>query len=49
MRSHNWEISAVKTERFGNFLNDDLAPNVAANLQTHLWQAGANKLVSNIP
>jgi hypothetical protein len=29
---HNSEISAVITERLGNFLNDDLAPNVAASL-----------------
>ena len=30
--SHNCDISAVRTERFGNFLNADLEPRVAASL-----------------
>lgn len=33
MRSHSCEMSAVKTERLGSFLKDDLAPRVAANLR----------------
>lgn len=32
IRSHNCEISAVKTDRLGSFLKDDLEPSVAANL-----------------
>ena len=32
IRSHNCEISAVKTDRLGSFLNDDLEPKVAASL-----------------
>jgi len=32
MRSHNSEISAVRTDRLGSFLNDDLEPKVAASL-----------------
>ena len=33
IRSHNCEISAVRTERFGSFLNIDFEPKVAASLQ----------------
>ena len=32
MRSHNCEISAVRTDRLGSFLKDDLGPRVAASL-----------------
>lgn len=32
MRSHNCEISAVKTDLLGSFLKDDLEPKVAASL-----------------
>jgi hypothetical protein len=32
MRSHNCDISAVRTDRFGSFLNEDLDPKVAASL-----------------
>lgn len=30
---HSCEMSAIRTERLGNFLNDDFAPKVAASLQ----------------
>lgn len=36
IRSHNWEISAVRTERFGSFLNVDFDPKVAASLRQDL-------------
>lgn len=32
IRSHNWVMSAVSTERLGNFLKVDLDPKVAASL-----------------
>jgi hypothetical protein len=35
IRSHSCAISAVRTERFGSFLNVDLEPNVAASLLHH--------------
>ena len=43
MRSHNCEISAVKTDRLGSFLNDDLEPNVAASLPEKIQMALGEK------
>ena len=34
IRPQSWVISAPITSRFGNFLNEDLAPRVAASLPT---------------
>jgi hypothetical protein len=33
MRSQSWIMSAPMTSRFGSFLNEDLAPRVAASLR----------------
>lgn len=38
IRPQSWMISAPITSRFGNFLNEDLAPRVAASLPTILVQ-----------
>ena len=34
IKSQSWDISAVRIERFGSFLNAALDPRVAANLET---------------
>lgn len=36
MRPQSWIMSAPMTSRFGNFLNEDLAPRVAASLRMAL-------------
>jgi hypothetical protein len=36
MRPQSWAISAPITSRFGSFLNEDLAPRVAASLHNPL-------------
>lgn len=49
MRPHSWEMSAVRTERLGNFLKEDFAPRVAASLEelgseTCTFRCGQNRL-----
>ncbi len=40
MRPQSWIMSAPMTSRFGSFLNEDLAPSVAASLQMALITTG---------
>jgi hypothetical protein len=40
MRPQSWIMSAPMTSRFGSFLNEDLAPRVAASLQMSLSTTG---------
>ena len=50
MRSQSWAISAPMTSRFGSFLNEDLAPRVAASLHNRLiTRIGARKGEDSLP
>lgn len=48
MSSQSWEISAVKTDRLGIFLKDDLEPNVAASLGQKLKSKNRQRIHSGI-